>query len=83
MQVEKVDAMPHWKKMIAPILITVLAVALFLLWLLAFALSPDLPSFVKIIAGLIPAALAGVAVFVLIERIREIRSGEEDDLSQY
>lgn len=78
-----VAAMRHWKKMIAPIVITVLAVSLFLLWLLAFALSPDLPVFIKIIAGLIPAALIGVAVFVLIERIKEIRSGEEDDLGQY
>lgn len=75
--------MQHWKKMIAPVVVTVLAVAVFLLWLLAFALSPDLPLFIKIIAGLIPAALIGVAVFVLIERIREIRSGEEDDLGKY
>lgn len=75
--------MQHWKKMIAPIVITVLAVALFLLWLLAFALSPAFPVLIKIIAGLIPLSLAGVAVFVLIERIREIRSGEEDDLGKY
>ncbi|QAT50644.1 hypothetical protein EQM14_13225 [Caproiciproducens sp. NJN-50] len=75
--------MQHWKKMIAPIVITVLAAAVFLLWLLAVALSPGLPLHIKIIAGLIPAALIGVAVFVLIERIREIRSGEEDDLGQY
>jgi riboflavin transporter FmnP len=75
--------MQHWKKMIAPIVITVLAVAGFLLWLLSFALSPEIPVFIKIIAGLIPAALAGVAIFVLIERIGEIRSGEEDDLGKY
>lgn len=28
-------------------------------------------------------ALIGVSVFVLVERIKEVRSGEEDDLSQY
>ncbi|OCN03190.1 hypothetical protein A7X67_13775 [Clostridium sp. W14A] len=73
----------HWKKMIAPIVITVAAVAVFLLWLLGFAMAPGLPLPYKIIAGLIPAALIGVAVFVLAERIKEIRSGEEDDLGKY
>ncbi|MCI1965363.1 MAG: hypothetical protein LKJ17_04425 [Oscillospiraceae bacterium] len=73
----------HWKKMIAPIVITILAIAVLLLWLLGFALIPDLPVGFKIAAGLIPAALIGVAIFVLMERIKEIRSGEEDDLSQY
>jgi hypothetical protein len=38
---------------------------------------------IKIIGTLIPLALIGVSVYVLIERIKEIRSGEEDDLSKY
>ena len=32
---------------------------------------------------LIPLAVCGVAVYVLVQRIREINSGEEDDLDQY
>ena len=29
------------------------------------------------------STIAGVAIFCLVERINEIRSGEEDDLSKY
>lgn len=38
---------------------------------------------VKIIIGIIPAALAGIMIYVAIERIKEIRSGEENDLGKY
>lgn len=31
----------------------------------------------------VPLALAGVMIGVTVSRIKEIRSGEEDDLSQY
>ena len=31
----------------------------------------------------VPLAVCGVAVYVLVQRIREINSGEEDDLDQY
>ena len=31
----------------------------------------------------IPLALLGVTIYVLCERIKEIRSGEEDDLDNY
>ena len=37
----------------------------------------------KILFGVIPLALIGVVVYVLVERMNEIRSGEEDDLSKY
>lgn len=37
----------------------------------------------KILAVIIPLALIGIIIFVLIERIKEIRSGEYDDLSKY
>ena len=73
----------HWKKMVAPGVIAVIAVALLAFWLVGFALVPGVPLFLKILLGLIPASLIGVAVFVLVERIREIRSGEEDDLGKY
>ncbi len=73
----------HKKKMAAPIVIT----ALLLLYYLGFAgfliFGTDVPVPVKLLAGLIPLPIAGVSIYVLIERIKEIRSGEEDDLSQY
>ena len=37
----------------------------------------------RLLIGLIPLCLAGVSVYVLVERIKEVRSGEEDDLSNY
>lgn len=43
----------------------------------------DAPSVFKIAGGILALAGIGVAVYVLIERINEIRSGEEDDLSKY
>ena len=39
--------------------------------------------FLKIAAAVIPVAFAAMIIFVLVERIKEIRSGEEDDLSKY
>ena len=42
-----------------------------------------LPGVWKYVLGLLPLALSGVMVKVCIERIQEIKKGEEDDLSQY
>jgi predicted membrane metal-binding protein len=70
------------KKLIAPIVITVLLVAYLALYLV-FTASFPMPATQKIIGLLIPLVLMGVSVFVLVERIKEVRSGEEDDLGQY
>lgn len=71
------------KKMIAPVIITIL----FVLYYAGFAcvcfFIEGIPLILKILFGAIPLILAAVCVYVLIERIEEIRSGEEDDLSQY
>ncbi len=37
----------------------------------------------RILAGIVPAVLAAVMIGVCIQRIKEIRSGEEDDLGKY
>jgi len=72
----------HRKKMIAPIVIAIL----FLAYLVGcgirlMTVSESDPLYLLLI---IPAALMGGGmVYVLIVRIREIRSGEEDDLSDY
>lgn len=72
----------HTKKLIAPIIITVLFI-LYLTGLLVLWTNFYLPLFAIIVGVLILVALAAVMIFVLVERIQEIRSGEEDDLSKY
>ena len=37
----------------------------------------------KIVLAVVPIAFFGVLIHVFVQRIKEIRSGEEDDLSQY
>ena len=71
------------RKMIAPIVIAVILLLYFVSFLNLCFWSAGIPLAVKIIGCLIPVALAGVSIYVLIERIKEIRSGEEDDLSKY
>ena len=68
------------RKLAAPIVISVLVG----LWLLGYAvlifLVPAIPLWIKLLGAVIPLALLGVTIYVLCERIKEIRSGEEDDL---
>ncbi len=71
----------HKRKMIAPIVVAVLLVLYYVVYFgLLIAL---LPGVWKILFGIVPLLLAVVTVKVCIERIREIKKGEEDDLSQY
>ena len=71
------------RKLAAPIVISVLVG----LWLLGYAvlifLVPAIPLWIKLLGAVIPLALLGVTISVLCERIKEIRSGEEDDLDNY
>ena len=71
----------HFKKMIAPIVVTVIMALYyivyfgFLIWLL--------DGVWKYALGIVPLAFIAVSVMVCIERIKEIKKGEEDDLSKY
>lgn len=68
--------------MIAPVIITLLLLLYFVgFTVVVFMLRPPLAA--CILGAVIPLALAGVALGVCIQRIKEIRSGEEDDLSKY
>lgn len=71
------------KKLTAPIVITVLVCLWFALYLAAAIWIPGIPTVLKALGILLPLAFEGVAVYNLVERIREIRSGEEDDLDNY
>lgn len=72
----------HRKKMAAPIAIT----AVFLIYLIAYgialAFAAEFSPFMILVA--VPLVALGIGmVYVLKERIKEIRSGEEDDLGNY
>lgn len=70
------------KKLIAPIIIIVILVAYIIGWSICWSLIP-FPVFVKIAGLIIAGAIIAVIIYVLAERIEEIRSGEEDDISKY
>ena len=72
----------HNKKMIAPIVITVVFL-LYLVFYGRFLLTAAEFSPVMLLAAIPLAALGIGMIRVLKERINEIRSGEEDDLSNY
>ena len=70
------------KKIIAPLIVTALFIIYFFVYfaVLIFVI----PSLVaKIVLGIIPLAFASVMIYVCVQRIKEIRSGVEDDLSKY
>ena len=70
------------KKLVAPVVITVLLI-LYLIGYIVACFLISIPTPLKVIGIVVPLALIGVSIFVLRERIKEVRSGEEDDLSQY
>lgn len=73
----------HQKKMVAPVIIAGILIVYYGAIAAVCFLLPELPVTVKVLLTVVPLALAGVAFAMLLERIREIRSGEEDDLSKY
>ena len=71
----------HKRKMIAPI---VVALVLAVYYAAYFALLVSIVGGVwKYLLGLIPIAFFAVTVAVCIERIKEIKRGEEDDIGKY
>ncbi len=71
----------HGKKMIAPIVVTSICVSYFFIYF-GFLISL-LEGFWKYILAIIPLVFCILTVVVLIERIKEIKEGEEDDISKY
>ena len=69
------------KKMIAPIVITILLIlyyVIYFIFLMAF-----LDGIWKYVLVIIPLVVSAMLIKVCLERIKEIRTGEEDDLSKY
>ena len=73
----------NFGKLAAPIIVTVLGCLWLIGWVLSCIFIPGIPLAMILIGLIIPLGLLGVMIFVLVERISEIRSGEEDDLSNY
>ena len=69
------------KKMAAPIVVTVIMVLYYIVYF-GFLISL-IDGVWKYTLGIIPLALSVVMVAVCIERLKEIKKGEEDDLSKY
>ena len=69
------------KKMIAPIVVTVLMVLYYVVYF-GFLISL-IGGIWAYLLGIVPLALTAVTVMVCIERINEIKKGEEDDISKY
>jgi len=71
----------HRKKMTAPIVISVIMILYYVVYFgLLITLLDGIGRFVL---GIIPLVLSIVMVKVCIERIHEIKEGEEDDISKY
>ena len=71
----------HKKKMIAPIIITVIVILYYIAYF-GFLISL-LDGIWKYVLGVIPLVFSAIMIYVCIDRIKEIKTGEEDDLSQY
>lgn len=69
------------KKLIAPIIVTAIMVLYYIAYF-GFLISL-IDGIWKWLLGIIPLALSAVMLKVCIERIKEIKKGEEDDLSKY
>ena len=70
------------KKLVAPIVVTILMVLLVIGYLILW-LDILKPLWVKIASIVVCLALIGVNIGVLVERVKELKKGEEDDLSKY
>ena len=69
------------KKMVAPIVVTVIMVLYYIVYFgFLITLIGDIW---KYLLAIIPLVFSVITVKVCIERIKEIKEGEEDDLSKY
>ena len=71
----------HRKKMVAPIVVSLLMILYYVIYF-GFLISL-LEGIFKYALGILPIIFSIVMVKVCIERINEIKGGEEDDLSKY
>ena len=73
--------MNHKKKMIGPIVATCFLIIYFIFYF--GVIVSTVGGITKYLLGLIPLLFVFIAIKVCIERMQEIKEGEEDDLSKY
>ncbi len=71
----------HTKKMIAPIVVTIIVILYFFFYF-GFLIGV-LNGIFKYLLFIIPAVFSALIIAVCFERIKEIKGGEEDDISKY
>ena len=71
----------HKRKMVAPILVTVIMILYYILYF--GLLMYYLPGIWRYALGILPLGFSLLMIKVCVDRIKEIRKGEEDDISQY
>ncbi|WP_062532912.1 hypothetical protein [Jeotgalibaca dankookensis] len=72
------------KKMIAPIVITLLVTVYFIFYMwMGWSVRKEISIILSIFLFILPIGLIGTMIYLLIERIKEIKENEDDDLSQY
>ena len=71
----------HRKKMLPPIVVSVIIILYYVVYF--GILITLLEGIWKYVLGIIPIIFSAVMLKVCIERIKEIKEGEEDDISKY
>ena len=69
------------KKLVAPIIVTIIMVLYYVVYF-GFLMTL-LGGIWRYVLAIVPVAFSAMTVKVCIERMNEIKKGEEDDLSQY
>ncbi len=70
-----------FNKIIAPIIISAIIITYYVIYFVFLMTLID--GVLKYLLGIIPLVFAVVMIKVCVDRIREIKKGEEDDLSKY
>ncbi len=74
------------KKLIAPIIITFVILAYLMFWMITVAITAQIiaiPWFIYALTLIIPVGSGIAIICALLARIKEIKRGEEDDVSKY
>jgi hypothetical protein len=76
----------HKKKLVAPTIALVIFIILFICMLIVNIISlqfADVPVFARAMSLIIPLGAIGLMIYVYILRVKEIKEGKEDDISNY
>ena len=72
----------HKSKIIAPAIVASVIIVYYIIVTVVFMIF-KVPGIIRLLAILTSGIVTAIMILVLIERIKEIKSGEEDDLSKY